>query len=339
MPPTPTRLELDDARWSAFVASRQEATPLHDPEWAGFLADTYGFDAFALALEQDGEVTAGIPVIEVRSPRLRRRWVSLPFTDECGALGGPAAQLAAALDDARRDAGIASYEVRAPLPAGSSRARGVTHRLALHHDLDAIVRGYRSSIRQGMRAAERENVVVRQAEDRRDLTHTFYAMHVATRRRLGVPVQRRRYFTALWERLISPGKGYVLLAEQAGTPLAAAVFLQGNGVVLYKYGASDSRHWGLRPNNALFHEAIRRSVEAGCRVFDWGRTDHEDEGLRRFKSSWGSVESELAYTTLGAESAAIGGEGRAAALSREVIRRTPSAVSRLAGALLYRYAG
>ena len=107
----------------------------------------------------------------------------------------------------------------------------------------------------------------------------------------------------------------------------------------YKYGASDARHWRLRANNALFQEAISRAVAGGARVFDWGRTDFDDEGLRRFKASWGSSEQELVYTTLGVESPATLSGGRAAALSRTVIRRSPSAVGRLAGALLYRYSG
>jgi hypothetical protein len=156
-----------------------------------------------------------------------------------------------------------------------------------------------------------------------------------------VPVQPRRYFQLLWERVLAPGGGFVLLAELNRVPVAGAVFLMANGVVVYKYGASDAAHWRLRPNNALFHEAISQSASAGCHSFDWGRTDYEDEGLRRFKAGWGASEHELAYTVLGAraEPAASSNGGRVVALSRTVIRRSPSVVSRLAGALLYRYAG
>ena len=34
-------------------------------------------------------------------------------------------------------------------------------------------------------------------------------------------------------------------------------------------------------------------------VFDFGRTDLDNEGLRTFKSNWGTVETELVYSTLG----------------------------------------
>ncbi len=333
------RLALDDPRWAAFVSSRPEATPFHQPAWAAFLSDAYNFDAFAIALGRSDTLTDGIPVLEVRSLLGRRRWVSLPFTDECSPLGDQVAELTAAVDTARRSAGVGSHEVRAGLPAGIARPRAVTHRLTLDNDLESLMRGYRASVRQGIRAAAREGIVVRQATHSHDLTHTFYGLHVATRRRLGVPVQRRRYFKLLWDRVLASGNGFALIAERDGVALAAAVFLSSNGVVVYKYGASDARHWRLRANNALFHEAISLAVARGFSVFDWGRTDFADAGLRRFKVSWGSSEHELVYTTLGAEPAASANGGRATALSRTVIRRAPSVVGRLAGALLYRYAG
>ena len=332
------RLQVDDPRWAEFVSSRPEATPFHDPAWAAFIADTYGFRPFALCVQRAGVTVAGLAVIELRTPLGRRRWVSLPFTDECAPLGDLDDDVPERFDTARSDAGIRSFEVRAPFTGGFCRPRGVTHQLSLGEDLDRIMRGYRSSIRQGIRAAERADVVVRRAERPSELTDTFYAMHVATRRRLGVPVQRRRYFAELWERIIDSGKGFVLLAERSRMPLAGAVFLQANGIVVYKYGASDASHWRLRPNNALFHHAISCAAQDGCGLFDWGRTDFEDQGLRRFKSSWGAVERELVYTTLGAESSSVGG-GRAAAVAQVVIRHSPAAVGRALGAMLYRYAG
>jgi len=333
------RLHLDDPEWIRFVNARPEATVLHQPAWASFLTECYGFESFALTQTRGGKVIAGVPVMEVRRPLARPRWVSLPFTDECGLLGGDASDaFIRALDQAREAAGIVSHEIRGRVAGGHQRSHGYSHRLPLDKDMDALLRGYRSSIRQGIRVAAREGVVVRRAETRGDLTETFYRLHVATRRRLGVPVQTRRFFELLWERLIEGEYGFVLIAELKGTPLSAAVFLHSNRRVLYKYGASDARFLKLRANTALFHDAIQRSVEAECQAFDWGRTDPDDEGLRRFKASWGSVEEKLIYSTVGA---APGGErerSRARDLSRFVIRKSPSSVCRAAGAVLYRYA-
>lgn len=336
MTETVVRLQLDDPRWHAFVASQSGATALHLPAWASFLADCYGFTSFVLAAEDDRGIVAGLPVLEVRRPFGKVRWVSLPFTDECPPLGEPPAWLSVALDAARRGAGISSLEVRGLLADGASWSQGYSHRLTLQPNIDALGRGYRSSVRQGIRVAAREGVSVRVGETPADLTKTFYSLHLSTRRRLGVPVQRRRYFRLLWQRLIAPGHGFVLIAERENVPLAAAVFLQSNGTVLYKYGASDAQHWGLRANNALFQAAIERAAVQGEQIFDWGRTDFADEGLRRFKAGWGSDEHALTYTTFGGEAAGVSGAGRE--LARGVIRRSPSPVCRIAGAVLYRYA-
>jgi hypothetical protein len=134
--------------------------------------------------------------------------------------------------------------------------------------------------------------------------------------------------------MIEPGNGYVLIAERKGTPLAAAVFLHNESNALYKYGASAAEHWKLRANSALFQAAMAHSVELGLQSFDWGRTDLQDEGLRRFKASWGSKETDLMYTRLGA----LPAPASTHRFARELIRRSPSSVCRAAGALLYRYA-
>jgi CelD/BcsL family acetyltransferase involved in cellulose biosynthesis len=101
-------------------------------------------------------------------------------------------------------------------------------------------------------------------------------------------LQRRRFFELLWDRVLAPGGGYVLVAELQGEPIAAAVFLVDERTTIYKYGASDQRHLKTRPNHALFWEAITDACARGHRRFDFGRSDFGGEGLRRFKSSWGA---------------------------------------------------
>jgi CelD/BcsL family acetyltransferase involved in cellulose biosynthesis len=317
----------------------RNATPVHNPAWSRTIAECYGFRGFGLAIAgPDGDLTAGVPVIEVRSPLRSTRWISLPFTDECGPVAVDRAgerELIDLLDKARRTAGVASYEIRTRIGTSTSPPRALTHRLALSQDLAGIERRYRPSVRQGIRVAARECVTVRRGEEMSDLTDTYYTLHVATRRRLGIPVQPRRFFELLWKRVVGSGHGFVLIAERDRVPLSAAVFLCWNRQMSYKYGASDPRFWRLRANAALFHHAIARGCQQDFVSFDWGRTDFSDEGLQRFKRSWGSQEFELVYTTLGE---IRNGAGRLVAPTRAVIRRSPRLVCRVAGALLYRYA-
>jgi CelD/BcsL family acetyltransferase involved in cellulose biosynthesis len=150
-------------------------------------------------------------------------------------------------------------------------------------------------------------------------------------------VQRRQFFRLLWQRVIEPGDGFLLIAEAGREPVAAAVFLGGARVITYKYGASNAAAWSLRPNHLLFWTAIRRACECGYVELDFGRTDLADTGLRAFKAGWATVEEPLEYMTL-SERPPSEGRGRAAHLLSGLIRRSPNFVCRALGALFYRYA-
>jgi len=334
-----TRLELDDPRWRGFVSSHADATPFHHPRWAAFLAECYGMHAFALAqLGPDGEVAAGLPVIEVSRLR-RRRWISLPYTDRLAPLAGAdgADRLAHALAADRRSAGVDAVELRAGLGGAFAEDAAWLHLLRLDPDPDVVAKGMRSNVGRNIRKAERSGVEVRAGTSADDLAGAFYRLHVATRRRQGVPVQPRRFFTLFWERLIEPGIATVLLGHVDGAPVAGAVFMTWNGTTIYKFGASDPAFAEYRVNNLVMWRGIQDACAAGSHTFDFGRTDDGHEGLRGFKRSWGAEELRLTYSTL-ADAAPEAGSGRAEAVLGAVLRRSPPVMTRLAGELLYRFA-
>ena len=332
--PVAAVLPPDDARWSERVASDPDALPFHHPAWMSLLAEVYGYRPFLIgAGDGDGGLAGGLPAMEVRDPFGRRRWIALPFTDHCPPLGDMPAEL---LDDARRRAGIARFELHAELPGAFATGGAVRHVLPLATDADAVLRTFhRSQVQRNIRKAERSGVTVRRACSAADLTDVFYRLHLATRRRLGVPVQPKRFFARLWDRMIAPGLGFVLIAEAGGAPVAGAVFLEHGETVIYKYGASDAGAWGLRPNHAIFWAAIRASCAAGRRSFDFGRTDLADESLRAFKAHWGTEEVALPYATLADRPPGRAHGGRALA---PLIRHSPPWACRALGELLYKHA-
>jgi CelD/BcsL family acetyltransferase involved in cellulose biosynthesis len=333
---TLTVLDAGDRRWRELVDADPSALPFHHSAWSSLLGEVYGYRPFLLGLEDPaGGLVGGIPVMEVRGPLGGRRWISLPFTDYVPPLGAPAPQL---LDSARRRAGIKRFELHAELsgPGVFPGGEAVRHVLALQQDAAAVLRTFhRSQVQRNIRKAERSGVAVRRATAADDVADAFYRLHLGTRRRLGVPVQPRRFFAALWERMIEPGRGFVLLAEADGAPVAGAVFLVHGDTVIYKYGASDAGSWSLRPNHAIFWEAIRSSCEAGRRRFDFGRTDLADVSLREFKAHWGTEELPMAYATLADRAPEAGPSGRALA---PIIRRSPPWVCRAIGEALYKHA-
>jgi len=332
-------LELDDTRWRTFVEHADGVLPFHHPAWAQLVADCYGWRAFAFALCDADEVHAGVPMIEIG--RRHRRWIALPFTDRCPPLAGKAGldELGAALDGERRTRNLARVEVRSQLDGTAAtfpiETAAVLHRRRLDGDPDALYRSLPASVRRNVQAATRHGLTVHRADSRNELTRTFYALHLETRRRQGLPVQPRRWFEALWNRMIEPGLGSLLIASLGPTPVAGAVFLAWRGCVTYKYGASRTEYWPLRPNDLIFWTALSSAAQDRNFHFDLGRTDAGNAGLRRFKSSW-ATEERLLYSSVGAPVAAP--RFRPPSLAAAVIRHSPRWVARLTGELFYRFA-
>jgi lipid II:glycine glycyltransferase (peptidoglycan interpeptide bridge formation enzyme) len=336
-------LDVEDPGWRRFVAAHPEATCFHQPEWARLLADCYRYHTFVV-VQRDAEdrIVGGLPLIEVRRPFGPRRWVCLPFSDECGPLlapGASPADLVRRVDVLRRKHGMADLEIRADVPLGDMPAQlvGVTHTLALRGEggSSALPRRARSSVRRNIATSQRLGVQVRIADTVRDLVETYYGLHLMTRRRQGVPAQPRRYFRMLWERMVDAHHGFLVLASHEGTVLAGAVYLVGGETVTYKYGASDARAWSMRPNHAVMAHAIGWAVEHGYAAFDFGRTDLDNTGLMRFKESWGATARPLRYG--GVSGRRYQPPARTTAAVAPIIRRMPLVVCRGLGEVLYRY--
>jgi CelD/BcsL family acetyltransferase involved in cellulose biosynthesis len=336
-------LALDDDRWLRFVQSTEGALLSHHPSWASMLAECYGYGTFVLALTDDaGNIVGGLPFADVKVPLLGRKWVSLPFTDYVQPLMASSdlrPLLIAELDSLRRAERVDRVEIRAGVEgAPHVIEQGFRHVLPLDADLDSIFRSFhRSQVQRGIRKAEREGTVVRPGRHIEDLTQVYYSLHAQTRRRLGMPVQPRRFFKLLWQRIIDPGLGRLLLAEVGRRAIAGVVVLTWGKTAIYKYSASAPDVSPYRPTHLILWHAIREACEAGYAEFDFGRTDFESAGLRSFKLGWGSREEILAYSVVAHDPPTRVRVGPSP-LMRIAIRRSPVAVARAIGQLLYKYA-
>jgi CelD/BcsL family acetyltransferase involved in cellulose biosynthesis len=334
---------IDDPRWLEFLQGRRDATIFHHPAWLGLLADYYGFCSFLLlAVDGSAQLRAGLPIVETRPLLGRPGWVSLPFTDYCPVLadsGGVAGDFFVAAIERLREANLASFELRAPVPGASGGPREggfIRHVLGLTPDLDRLFAELHKMHRRNIRKAERSGVEIRRGVSAEDLD-VFYRLHLRTRRRLGVPVQPRSFMHALRQRILANGLGFILTACVEDQPAASAIFLTWNGTLIYKYGASDDRLWEHRPNNLLFWEAIRWAAANGYHTLDFGRTAAENRGLVEFKSGWGARAEALDYTRIGGHRPHPL-EARLEQALGVVIRHSPPWVCRGLGELLYRFA-
>jgi CelD/BcsL family acetyltransferase involved in cellulose biosynthesis len=340
---------LADPRWQRLVDAASGPTVFAHPAWLELIGGHYRYGMTAHAvLDDDGELVLGLPLARIQSRLTGRRLVALPFTDACPPVrrrdaaedAGADAALMRALAAERRESGL-DMEIRAPLPELPGvhvASRFLTHRLALEPEADAVLaRASKSQIRRGIKKAVREGVTTRVRTDRAALEE-FYALHLRTRRRQGVPIQPKRFILG-FERLFARGLGQVVTSHHDGRTLSAAVFLNHGDTVVYKYGASDERFLALRPNNLLFADAIRAACAAGYSTLDFGRTDTDNEGLAAFKRSWGAEEEPLSYTSLAERPRPQESNGLAHRALAELIRRGPVRTGQVIGTALYRHVG
>jgi lipid II:glycine glycyltransferase (peptidoglycan interpeptide bridge formation enzyme) len=151
--------------------------------------------------------------------------------------------------------------------------------------------------RYNVRLAERKGVTVRMGSVA-DIP-TLYRMYAETSLRDGFVIRSEEYYRAAWASFLRPyGKhnqpsAEALVAEVQGQPIAAILVYYFARQAYYLYGMSAAAHRDKMPNHLLQWEAIRRSRQHGCTVYDlWGAPDQFDEadpmwGVYRFKEGLG----------------------------------------------------
>src|SRR5207244_12301063 len=205
------------------------------------------------------------------------------------------------------------------------------HFLDLRIGPEALISNFSSSVQRAVRKAQRSELTV-SIQSSPDAMAQFYKLHVRTRRRHGAPPQPRSFFINIQRHLIRAGLGFIVLVEFQKDPIAAAMFFKLGRHAVYKFGASDERSQELRANNLAMFEAIRYLSEGGAKALHFGRTDKENDGLRRFKLSWGATEEEISYARF--EMASASWKHRRDSrftLHQHIFRALPASLNRLSG--------
>ena len=331
---------LAENSWEETITMHRDATIFHSTAWARVLVDTYGHRPCYAQISLNGNLQALIPIMEVKSVLTRARGVCLPFSDYSAPLlfnSFASELLMQKLQQIARERRWSYFEIRSDsaIPGVAASEAYYGHFLDLKIGRDALISNFSSSAQRAVRKAERSGLSVRIRSDEDAMT-TFYKLHVRTRRRHGVPPQPQSFFVNIQRHLIDAGHGFIVIVEGQKRPLAAAVFFKFGRHAIYKFGASDERLQELRANNLAMSEGIKNLANAGVEILHFGRTEKENEGLRRFTLSCGASEEEIRYARFEIGS----GSWKAAhpagsGLHKHVFRALPASLSRLAGAIIY----
>jgi CelD/BcsL family acetyltransferase involved in cellulose biosynthesis len=330
---------LDDPAWDRKIAQFKGVTSFHTAAWCRVLKETYGFRPLYAVAEREGVLCGVLPLMEVDNFPKGRRGVSLPFTDECCALGEDAEvleQLSGAVmaEGERRRWNYVEFR-GTPVAKARAAISFYGHRLELQ-SADMTFARFNSAVQRAIRKGERSGVTV-EITDTLEAVRAFYGLHERTRQKHGVPPQSFAFFASIHRHILQTGQGFVVLAREAELVVAAAMFFRFGDRAIYKFGASDDRFQGLRANNLVFWKAICALAEGAVTELDFGRTSLDNDGLRRFKLAWGSRESRLEYVKYDFRSKRFAEEcDRASGWHTRVFSVLPRPVCRWAGAMLYR---
>ncbi len=330
------------------LANRPGAGLFTSPPWIAAVCGTYGFTAESrIAVDAAGVPVGGLPWVTVDDSR-GRRLLSLPFSDRADPPVPDTAIWDLLFDTVDRGPGDSPFTLRclddSPAVHGISlRTTGEAawHGTPLDTEPDELHRRIGSQSRRNIAAGHRAGLRV-EVRDDLDAVRTMHHLHVRLRKnKYRLLAQPWEFFERIWQEFAPDGRCVTLLARHGDEVAAAALFLEWNGVLYYKFGASDPEHLEVRPNDAIYWSAIQLGVARELVLVDWGLSDLDQPGLVRFKSRWASEQRRL--VTLRAGVAELQSAQREfgdvlGGLTRVLTEPSvPDEVTARAGALLYRY--
>jgi lipid II:glycine glycyltransferase (peptidoglycan interpeptide bridge formation enzyme) len=139
--------------------------------------------------------------------------------------------------------------------------------LDLSIPIDQILKNMKRQTRQNIRRGEGAGLTVRMA-DEKDLD-IFYEFHKLTGQRQGFNPYPKEYYLHMWRTFAPQGFIRLLMAEYDGSPISGLLLITFGDTVIAKILGWSGRHPDLRPNDALFWNAIQWSKLQGFHYFDF----------------------------------------------------------------------
>ncbi len=295
-----------DPRWDPFVLGQADGTFFHLWRWKEVVQNSFNYEPFYLAAEEDGAIQGVLPLFLVNSYLFGRSMVAMPLAVYGGILAKNETAVAVLLQNATELAQHhkARYlEIRGN-PYSDLQSRHlttdgwiaakqknlyVTFLGSIDPDDEAnlarIPRKQRRMVRQGEKYGLRfiaDNLRLRE----------FYDVYAASVRNLGTPVYSVSYFEQLVKTFSEDCR--VFLVEHQGKIVAGVLTFFFKDQVMPYYGGALRENLQLAPNDFMYWELMRYGAANGYKIFDFGRSK-EGTGPYNFKRHWGFEARPLPY--------------------------------------------
>ncbi|MCA9115280.1 MAG: FemAB family PEP-CTERM system-associated protein [Planctomycetaceae bacterium] len=255
------------------------------------LARGLGHEPLLLEALRNGQVTGRLPLVLVRSLLFGRFLVSLPYVSTTGIQAteiGIGRQL---IDEAVRQAAqqkchhlALRHEFQWSHPALTTELNSKVHmRLELPQTSEDLWNDLKASVRNQVRKGQNQNLTVRWGSA--ELLNDFHAVFSRNMRDLGTPVYGRKLFAEILQQFGSQAE--ICTVSLRDRCVAAALLVHGSGTTVVPSASSLQKFNSTNANMLMYWNLLKRAVERGQQVFDFGRSTR-NSGVYRFKKQWGA---------------------------------------------------
>ncbi len=337
---------LEISNWNDLILKHKNYSFFHTQEWADVIAKSYGYEPLYFTIYSGTEILAGIPSFYIKSYLTGNRLVSLPFSDFCEPIFlsvNDAEEIKKFIIDFAKRQKLKYVEFRSsdtkfPFDA-QEYMTDLRHILFLNKKEDELFKAFSENNRRNIKKASKSNVKVDVHNNTNGL-NAFYDMFCVTRKKHGLPPQPFSFFQNIFDIIIQPGLGDIILAEHDNKFIAGAVYFKVGKKVLYKYGASYPEFNDLRGNNAVMWFAIKKYLNEKYEEFDFGKTEALHEGLRKFKLGWNTVEKFIFTTHFDLDKGEyLSVSTKTEGFHNKIFVNLPIQALKLIGGLLYKHIG
>jgi len=289
-------LDGDTGCWDEFVARAEGSSFCHLAGWREILSDVLGAEClYRVATDGEGEWQGVLPLVRVKSWIFGHYLVSLPFLNDGGPLGSPAARrqlVKDAVSEARRSrADLLELRTRdvqggVDLPVSP---RKITVLLPLPPRADDLFASFSSKLRNQIRRPIKDGLTTRFGPGERE---PFYEVFARTMRDLGTPALPR----ALFDRLAAAFPDLVVfgVVYRGDQPLAGGCGFVWRGEFEMTWAGDLRASRRLAANMLLYWSFMEQMISRGVRVFNFGRCT-PGGGTHHFKRQWGGADVPLPW--------------------------------------------
>lgn len=333
------------SNWNEDILNLSGYTFFHSSQWSNLISKTYDYKPIYYILKHDKRMTAVFPLMEIKSFLTGKRAVSLPFSDFSNPLVEDYSQFDKLFKTITENGKSRNWKhidlkgYRELLPKNIPSYLEYEHILELNGDEEVLFSAFNDSTKRNIRKAVKSNVKVFKSQTKESVDQ-FFKLNSLTRKRHGLPPQPYSFFLNLYKTLIKPGSGFIFLAEYQNKIIAGAVYLHFGKKALYKYGASDLNYQNVRANNLVMWEAVKYYNSNKYTEFSFGKTEPDNEGLRRFKNGWSPQEiGSYSYRYNLTEDKFLNFSTQTSGFHNKIFENLPLPVLNMFGSLAYKHFG